>query len=323
MIRLNSKQLYYYRNALNKIHCGNLQLFENGIFEYTRLSEMDKNKVVNFLRSQSFIKQYHVSDSRYDFGDLSFNMGRPIPKKFYTVRGVLNEPLKENIEIHDKLNPKIWNRKNELLPKVKDKIEEIVDKFSSVLQEDGVELKIKDIYLLGSNANYNYTTDSDLDVHIMADESFDCSEKHLQTIYYVYKKLFNETYDITINGVEVEIYVENADKSTNVATGVYSLNKGWIKKPAKIEIPKLNEAELSKIVSEWEKKYLMIMKNPSIKKIDKYLDDIYVFRQDGLSKEGEFSINNQGFKEIRKLGYLDDLKEQKLKLESEELSLKD
>lgn len=87
-------------------------------------------------------------------------------------------------------------------------------------------MKIEDIYLLGSNANFNYNEDSDLDVHIIADESFDCSEEHLAIIYNCYKALFNNKYDITIKGINVELYVENKDKLSNVSTGVYSFEKG-------------------------------------------------------------------------------------------------
>ena len=179
-----------------------------------------------------------------------------------------NEELNEVVEIHDQLNPKIWTEDKELRPEVRAKILQIVDKFKSQLLVDNVELKVDDIYILGSNANFNYNEDSDLDVHIIADESFDCSEAHLALLYNCYKALFNSKYDITIKGINVEIYVENKDNLSNVSAGVYSLNKGWIKDPAQYEIPEFDQFAVDKGVQRWEDKYYEVTENPSVEKIE-------------------------------------------------------
>lgn len=55
--------------------------------------------------------------------------------------------------------------------------------------------------------------------------------------------------------------------------------------------------------------------------IDSFLDDVYKLRQEGLNKDGEYSISNLVFKELRNNGYLDQLKELKNELVSKELSL--
>lgn len=225
-------------------------------------------------------------------------------------------------QIHKTLNPKIWDKNNELIEEVEYKIYDIVDEFKTQIEEDGVKLDIKDIYLLGSNANYNYTNESDLDIHIMADESFDCNEKHLQIIYNAYKALFNSKYDITINGIAVELYVENMSNSTNVSTGVYSLNNGWIKEPSQYVIPKIDEDKLEKAVADWEKRYLQIMENPSLDKIDAFIDELYEVRKTSIKKEGEFGFGNLIFKEIRRLKYLENLKALRLEFKNYELSLK-
>ena len=166
----------------------------------------------------------------------------------------------------------------------KKKIYEIVDEFKNQLVEDGVKLEIDDIYILGSNANYNYTEESDLDIHIIADDSFDCSDKHLQIIYNAYKTLFNTKYRIEINGIDVELYVETINSMTNIATGVYSLNKGWIKDPSEIVFPDIDEDKFEEAVAEWETRYLDIIKKPSIENVDKYLDDIYDIRIKSIKK---------------------------------------
>ena len=74
--------------------------------------------------------------------------------------------LLEDIQIHDTLNPKIWNvTTKQLLPDVRNKIIDIVDHFEDYIE---VPIEIVDIQIVGSNASYNYTDKSDIDVHIIA-----------------------------------------------------------------------------------------------------------------------------------------------------------
>ena len=116
--------------------------------------------------------------------------------------------LTEKIEKHDKLNPLLFEN-NKLKDDVKEAIIKIANKFIDDLKEDGVKFKMKDIILVGSNVSYNYTEDSDLDIHIIADkDSLDCSEEVYNLLYGAYRSLFNKNYDITIKGIPVEIYVE-------------------------------------------------------------------------------------------------------------------
>lgn len=132
----------------------------------------------------------------------------------------------EAIEKHDTLNPKLWDENNELKPEVRKKIEEIVQKFDDNLKENDIELDVKDIAIIGSNANYNYSPDSDVDIHIIADTSVYPDQEDLaMKVYLAYKSLFNNKYDPTLNGVEAEIYVEPDEVHAN-SNGVYSLKDG-------------------------------------------------------------------------------------------------
>lgn len=322
-MQLNNKQLNTYRNKINQLCHMPCLLHENGIFELHNLDESSANFIVTVLKKQPFITDVRaLESSKYNFNKIDVSNGFVKPEKYFTIRGLLKDVnLNEAIEVHDELNPKIWTKDNELLPDVRAKILQIVDKFKTQLATDGVDLIIDDIYLLGSNANFNYNEDSDLDIHIIADESFDCSEEHLSIIYNCYKTLFNKKYNIQIKGIDVELYVENKDKLSNISSGVYSFNNGWIKTPSQYEIPKIDQVSLDKKVKLWEDKYFDITLNPSVTKIDNYLDDIYELRQESIRDSGEFGEGNLVFKEIRRLGYLDDLRNLKVDLTSKELSL--
>lgn len=58
-------------------------------------------------------------------------------------------------------------------------------------------------------------------------------------------------------------------------------------------------------------------------KVAELIDEIYVLRKEGLnSDDGEFSTKNLIFKELRNIGYLEDLKSLKNQAVSYRLSLR-
>lgn len=167
--------------------------------------------------------------------------------------------LGEKIEKHDTLNPTLWDDKEEMKPEVKEKLLKVVDKFEEGLEEDGLEIKVKDIVVIGSNASYNYTSKSDIDVHIIADTSEMKDPLNvLPIVYNAYKSLFNDKHDVMINDHEIEVYVEiNAVNAKS--NGIYSLNTGWIKKPDINSIPDIDEDAFDKLFTQWEDRYFNIV----------------------------------------------------------------
>ena len=129
-----------------------------------------------------------------------------IIKKYYSEKK--NFGLDEDIEKHEELNPLLFEN-DELKPEIKEAIEKIVNQFVEDLKADGVKIEVKDIILVGSNVSYNYTKDSDLDIHIIVDkDNLDCDPELYTLLYGAYRSLFNKNYDITIKGIPAEIYVE-------------------------------------------------------------------------------------------------------------------
>ena len=124
----------------------------------------------------------------------------------------LYEALKEDIEKHDTLNPKLFDENGKLKSEVREKILEIVKEFTDGLKEDGIKINVKDIKLVGSNVSYNYTKDSDLDVHIVADtDSLECPDDLYPLLYSAYRSLWNNKMDIEFYGIPVELYIETSD----------------------------------------------------------------------------------------------------------------
>ena len=240
------------------------------------------------------------------------------------------ESLTEAVEKHNTLNSKLFTKDEVLKDKVRDKMLEIVDTFLADLKEQDIKIKVDDILFIGSNASYNYTKDSDIDLHILANaKAADYDKEIAAALYGAYRTIFNKNLDITIYDIPLEIFVETED-STRVSNGVYSVKKNkWIKKPVAEGIPDYNKAALDKLVDTWEAKCKDLIadiktdKLEDEKKVVKLLEEIYdKLRKKGVA-EGEYSIKNLAFKELRNKGYLDQLKDFRNELISKRLSLEE
>lgn len=121
----------------------------------------------------------------------------------------LDKSLDEKIEKHDTLNPLLWNEDGTLKEEVHDKIIEITNDFIDNLKQDGIKFDLKDIRIVGSNCSYNYTKDSDLDVHLIAgSSSLNCPDELYPLLYSSYRSIYNKNLNIDFYGIPVEIYVE-------------------------------------------------------------------------------------------------------------------
>ena len=141
--------------------------------------------------------------------------------------------LGDAVNFHDKLNPALWTDKGKLDPEVKDQLMTIAKDFMS---EIGVSsYKVEDITISGSNAAYSYTPHSDLDLHILVDFTKLPDDEVYRELFNAKKTLYNDTHDIKVHGVPVELYVQDSNQPHH-SLGEYSLLKNeWIKFPKSVE----------------------------------------------------------------------------------------
>ena len=166
-------------------------------------------------------------------------------------------------------------------------------------------------------------------------ESLHCPDNLYPLLYSAYRSIFNNKFDPIIHGIPVELFVETEEteqidnapvtearqQSALNSAGIYSvLNDAWIKEPVQADIPEINQEELDKLVTPWIERYNEIVANPTVENIEKYIEDIYEIRKAGIARS-EYDLDNLTFKEIRGLGYLDQLKDLRNELRSKELSL--
>lgn len=237
--------------------------------------------------------------------------------------------MNETIEKHDTLNQKLFDGM-QLKPEVRKKAEEVVNEFLRILAEDEVKITVRDVILTGSNASYNYTKDSDIDLHILAKTiDLDDPEKLYSKLYNCYRRIFESKFDISFYGIPVEVYVETEDNPV-VSNGIYSvMYDKWIKEPQEAYVPEIDQKAIDIAAKPWIDKANEIIKKvddnmpDGEEEIDEYINNIYEMRQKGIyhSKGSEFSLENLTFKEVRNAGLLDKLKELRNKVIERRLSL--
>lgn len=222
-----------------------------------------------------------------------------------------------DIKLNKTLNPKLWD-KDILKEEVLAKLRTIAQAFIGFLEipNDAV----KDIRLLGSSANYNYTKHSDIDLHIVVDyEKVHKTCPVVAGYLFAQKSLFNKEHDITIYGIPVELYAES-HKDKTASNGIYSIKENkWISKPSK---PKLDVDDLA-IKSKYEELERAINDTNSQEEAQQILDKIYQFRKAGLDKVGEFSVENIVFKKLRDNELIQKLKGQIKNSFDKKMSLKE
>jgi hypothetical protein len=227
--------------------------------------------------------------------------------------------IEDIVKIKNKLNTKLWNGL-ELKTDVRKALLKIVDAFLdfSNIKKD----LIKDILFVGSNANYNWHEDSDIDLHILLNykECPDCAIFKVKECVDYIKKDFNENYDIHIYNIPIEIYIQEEDEVLN-SSAIYSVKKNsWLKKPTRFETADIDTDKI-------KEKYTRIKKSLSqlsdYDELDKLFKKIVKSRKTGLkSKGGEFNEDNLLFKMLRSNDLLKKIKEKRNQLLSDELSLK-
>lgn len=226
----------------------------------------------------------------------------------------INEWYRRN----DTLNPKLWDLETEKLrPEVREKLVAIVDQFEAFID---CPISICDIHLVGSNAAFSWSETSDLDVHVIA--NFDVvgnDNRILGMLYNAKKARFNDQYDLTIRGIEVELYVEDV-KTTVVSNGIYSIcDDKWVKKPVKTKLPP--EPDIGRQLGRWEQYINQVCKSNVKEDIEECINKLYMLRKNSIAVDGEYGVGNALFKAVRDIGGLDKLKETLNKCVSRELSL--
>ena len=190
----------------------------------------------------------------------------------------------------------------ELKPEIRKSLLRIAYDFLESLDP---KMTFADITLTGSMANYNYTDQSDLDLHILFDfSSMGENGELIQNLFNAKRQIWNDVHNIKIKDHDVELYAQDS-KEPHHSTGVFSvLRNKWLVVPHRAN-PEIDEEYVLKksqdimgridhlIDLEEKRRALEITK-----------DKIMKMRKAGLERKGEFAEENLIFKTLRNTGYI-------------------
>jgi hypothetical protein len=229
---------------------------------------------------------------------------------------------------NDKLNPKIWKREGDtyvLDQEVKEHLIKIANMFGESLNLLGSV--VNDYVFTGSNANYNWTDLSDIDIHLLLDpvrlENCEACKAGLEDCLQAKKTLWNDRHDIQIYGHDVEVYATSEPENIVADAGVYSLlDDKWIREPVKkiftidTESVRVKAEAIAKEIDQ-----LVDSQTTDKHEIIAMSDRISKMRRAGLEKGGEYSVENLTFKALRNNGYIDKIRGYSVTATDKELSL--
>ena len=226
-----------------------------------------------------------------------------------------NFNLSDTVKYHNRLNRRLWGRDEHLLPDVRDKLLEIAEDFREFLGVD--DLRIQDITLSGSNAAYNYTNNSDIDLHLVVDMP---NDPVYQELFNAKKYQYNNEHNLVIGGADVELYVQPADQP-HVSQGIYSVRDGkWIQVPRR-KRAQIDDSCVRDKAADLDARIHAAVGSGDADAISALVNKIKVMRQTGLEQHGEFGCENIVFKVLRDQGCIKLLKDAYLAARDHELSL--
>ena len=228
--------------------------------------------------------------------------------------------LADAVKFHDNLNPLLWDRRENLHPEIRDQLMAIASDFSEFL---GVkDLDLKDITISGSNAAYSYTPHSDIDLHLIVDLSDVEHEDVYRELFTAKKSIYNKENTITIKGIPVEVYVQDATQDHH-SQGIYSiLNTEWIQIPRRIQAD-IDDISVRSKYEDLSKRIKKVIKSNDLEQMNQLMDKIRQMRGIGLAEKGEFGPENLAFKLLRNTGDLKKLQTARQTAKDQELSLKE
>jgi hypothetical protein len=208
--------------------------------------------------------------------------------------------LDDAVKFNQKLNPRIWGADEKMLPQVRDQLLRIADDFREFL---GIDIEVKDITVSGSNAAYTYTPHSDIDLHLVVDLPEADANEVYRELFDAKKYAYNDQHNIKIGGYDVELYVQDANK-THHSQGIYSIkNNDWVSVPKRRRID-VDDISVQSKFEDLGHRIESAIASGDYEKMSELSSKIREYRQAGLDAHGEFGPENLAFKILRTQGLI-------------------
>lgn len=225
-----------------------------------------------------------------------------------------------SLRYHDQLNPDLWNGEH-LKPEVRATLMKFAlswAEFAKIPRDH-----IRDVILTGGNANFNYTPESDIDVHLVVDRiglGFGAwTDDWLDNK----KKLWTLTRHPTVKGYALEPYAQDLTQSFPTGQGVYSIRDDiWVERPIHGSHNFMNNPMLQSKADHLETLINdQIANGASEEEMVNLKRRLVKMRREALMHSGEFSHGNLLWKELRNRGAIGRLSDYLTNVEDRSLSL--
>lgn len=207
------------------------------------------------------------------------------------------------LQYHRTLNPKLWQG-GQLNPTARKQMLDYAYRWADFA---GIpRAKIVDVFMTGGNANFNYTPQSDIDIHVIVDKKAVKSEEY----YKERKRAFIKAHPIKVMGYSVEPFAQDLQDHYPLEQGIFSLkHDNWVEKPVWKHHDFKNDPQLKRKIEFFMHQIDQMTKEKASKaEWDRLKTKLGNMRGAGLNRGGEFSIENLVFKDLRNRGYLDKFK---------------
>ena len=251
-------------------------------------------------------------------------VNRAAARKYKRMKLIRRKPVSEDttLEYHSTMNSKIWQG-NKLKPEVRGKLMQIADTWMKFAKID--QTLVHDTIITGGNVNFNYTPQSDIDLHLVVYRDAINPDREFVDEYLQDKKiLWTLTHpDINIYGYPVELYAQDVLERPHKDQGVYSItNDTWIQEPQRLDLQFSRDKNLEDKVQFYKDMIDHLIANSSDDdSIDAVKKKIKNMRGDSIGKDGEFAFGNLVFKDLRNAGYLDKMDDYEKSRRDKALSL--
>lgn len=224
---------------------------------------------------------------------------KAMPTEFKVSNKVL-----DSFMIKDDLNPEIW-KDGKIIQPVRRKLVKIAHDFFKGLELDP-KIRILDIIMVGSLANYNWSKYSDVDLHVVVDFNKFDDKDLVKKAFDAFKNLYNLKHNIKIGGYDVEVYVQDIKEKLSAAAVYSLLHDKWILKPKNVDF-KLDKSLIRRKVKnifdtlkKIKNAYTSNDFQKTVDDIDALKDNLKKMRKSGLERGGEFSTENIVYKILRR-----------------------
>lgn len=216
------------------------------------------------------------------------------------------DEVSEEVIINDELNSDIFDSEHNMLPEIKNTLLDYVNNFVAELNDRDIELNFSDVVLIGSNAGYLYTPDSDIDIHLISSNPL--SPDFAEFLFDAFD-VYEAENPLMIGSARVELGIEDGYDVVvnNKDARRYSLiSDEWVNDSDNFEQYKpedINKVDgYEGIVDGYEKQIEDAVNNDNIGDALALKQEIRQNRTDDLANIGSLSMGNVVFKELRAKG---------------------